>query len=282
VGLLGADSLTGGASRDTFGYVSGADIAAGETVNGRGGVDAISIAEAGEYDFSLASLTSIELLSISIRGGGTFIFNEHQIGGGAIQRVDAFNLSSDHPNHLFVSGSSVNLSDVNFFAWESRDTIAIVGNSILANHLVGSNQADTIIGAPGSDDVMRGHDGRDVLIGGTSNDILTGNLGNDRFVFDAVLTDATTINLDHITDFDHSHDVIKLQHTIFSHIPVGSLSSDAFHLGANPGDAADRILYGQGHGRLYYDPDGTGSQAKVLFAILDNHATVSRGDFLIS
>ena len=32
----------------------------------------------------------------------------------------------------------------------------------------------------------------------------------------------------------------------------------------------------------WYDPDGTGAQAKVLFAVLDNHATPSSTDFLVT
>ena len=46
-------------------------------------------------------------------------------------------------------------------------------------------------------------------------------------------------------------------------------------------DAQDRIVYDRPHGRLYYDRDGTGAHAKVLFAILANHAALSNVDFVV-
>jgi cysteinyl-tRNA synthetase len=55
-----------------------------------------------------------------------------------------------------------------------------------------------------------------------------------------------------------------------------------FHLGTAAADAGDRIIYDQPTGRLYYDPDGTGARAQVLFAVLDNHAAITSVDFLIS
>ena len=36
------------------------------------------------------------------------------------------------------------------------------------------------------------------------------------------------------------------------------------------------------NGGLYYDPDGSGAQAKVQFAVLDNHAVLTSADFLVA
>jgi Ca2+-binding RTX toxin-like protein len=68
-------------------------------------------------------------------------------------------------------------------------------------------------------------------------------------------------------------DVIKLKHTVFAAIATGVLSADAFHTGPAAADAEDRIIYQKSTGNLYYDNDGTGAHAKVLFATIEKDAT---------
>ena len=103
--------------------------------------------------------------------------------------------------------------------------------------------------------------------------------GNDGFRFDTTLNAA--VNLDHVTDFAHLHDRIILKHAVFAAIPAGALPPGAFHQGTHAGDAGDRIVYDRPHGRLYYDPDGSGTHAQVQFAVLDNHSVLTGADFLV-
>ena len=70
--------------------------------------------------------------------------------------------------------------------------------------------------------------------------------------------------------------------TVFAAIPAGGLARTDFHLGTAAADAGDRIIYDQPTGRLWYDADGSGGRAQILFAILDNHAAITSVDFLIS
>ncbi len=285
IGGLGADIMSGGGGDDRFVYYDGADIVSGERVNGGSGVDEIYIAANSNYDFTFATLTSIEQLSVE-NDGASVTLTENQIGAGAIRNVVGSNDTGSGPVHLTVFGSSTNLSTVAFYYWKGADTIELMGTSVLSNHLVGSSQSDTITAPDGSADVMRGGGGKDFLIGGTGKDTLTGNGGNDRFVFDAPLVYVdyrghTAANRDDITDFHHNQDTLRLAHAIFTHIATGRLSTDAFHLGAHAADGQDRIVYDRPHGKVYYDPDGTGPQSQVIFAVLDEQPVLTEQDIVV-
>jgi Ca2+-binding RTX toxin-like protein len=57
------------------------------------------------------------------------------------------------------------------------------------------------------------------------------------------------------------------------------LSAAAFRLGAAAADADDRIIYDSATGRIYYDADGSGGGAKVLFAQVAAGTTLTNTDF---
>jgi serralysin len=60
-------------------------------------------------------------------------------------------------------------------------------------------------------------------------------------------------------------------------------SATAFHAGTAAADAADRIIYDQATGRIFYDADGLGGAAQVLFAQLDSKpTTLSHLDFFVT
>ena len=69
---------------------------------------------------------------------------------------------------------------------------------------------------------------------------------------------------------------------IFKKLSGKSLSDDAFHDKATAHDNSDRILYQKKTGMLFYDADGKkDAHDPILFAVLDNHAKIDAGDFLI-
>ena len=213
---------------------------------------------------------------------------EDQIGAGAIERVHGSAVGGDGPRHLLVRGETIDLSEVKFDNWRKSDTIELFGtDAITSNDLTGSPEADRITGRYGSGDFLQGRAGKDVLDGETGTDTLTGNKGNDRFVFDSPLLFLPLFggvlipNLDHITDFEHKHDTIRLAQAIFTTLGTGHLSADAFHRGALAADAEDRIIYHRSDGKLFFDPDGTGPSAQNEFAILDNHARLSHGEIVV-
>ena len=54
-----------------------------------------------------------------------------------------------------------------------------------------------------------------------------------------------------------------------------------FFVGSKPHDKSDRIIYNAKNGDLFFDHDGKGGDAKVLFAVLDDHLHLKVGDFLM-
>ena len=148
------------------------------------------------------------------------------------------------------------------------------GNDVLR----GTNGMDGFYAGPGND-VIYGRGGQDAITGGTGNDRLYGGTGPDSFFFDAKLNART--NVDKIMDFKSVDDTLVLSRLIFKKLPAGGLAETAFHVGKKAVDADDRIIYDKKTGALYYDPDGTGSAAKVKFAVLANKTTITHDDFAI-
>jgi hypothetical protein len=145
---------------------------------------------------------------------------------------------------------------------------------------IANNASFASIFLRGNDHVI-GKAANDVLMGGAGHDTMTGGGGADKFVFEAKPIAA---NSDHITDFVHGTDKIQFDNADFKTIGAnGALSSDAFFAGTAAHDASDRIIYTKATGSLYYDPDGNGSAAKVLIAVLDGstHPTVSASDLQV-
>ena len=113
----------------------------------------------------------------------------------------------------------------------------------------------------------------DILDGKGGADILRGYGGSDTFVFSTTLGAS---NIDHIVDFSTTADTIRLDQTIFSTLGIGALNIDAFKDIGVAGavvDSTDRILYDHNTGALYYDADGSGTAARIQFAVLDNKPT---------
>jgi Ca2+-binding RTX toxin-like protein len=130
------------------------------------------------------------------------------------------------------------------------------------------------------DQQIVGNAGANVIGGKAGNDVLTGGAGADTFVFDTALNAKT--NVDTITDFVVVDDTIRVENDVFTTVgKAGALASGLFHIGATAHDADDRIIYDSGSGNLYYDADGTGSGASVLFAKLGSGLTLTSADFVI-
>jgi Ca2+-binding RTX toxin-like protein len=146
--------------------------------------------------------------------------------------------------------------------------------------LRGEDQNDNLRGMEGSDQLWGGN-GDDALNGGTGKDVLIGGAGNDRFIFNAPLV---APNIDRIRDYDPADDTIELENGIFSGLKRGALSASAFdsNTSGRAMDASDRIIYETDTGKLFFDPDGTGSQARAHFATLDRSLDLRHTDFLVS
>jgi Ca2+-binding RTX toxin-like protein len=157
-----------------------------------------------------------------------------------------------------------------------------------ANAMNGTPGGDSLNGAGGNDvlnglaggDTLVGGAGNDRLIGGEGNDKLTGSGGADRFAF----TSYGAANADTITDFVDGTDKIMLDDSVFTSLvptTTGGLRAANFHVGAGAADANDYIIYDPGTGKLYYDPDGKGGEAKQLIATLTGSPDVGYTDFQV-
>jgi Ca2+-binding RTX toxin-like protein len=146
------------------------------------------------------------------------------------------------------------------------------------DQLYGGAGDDRLDGGAGNDTVV-GDNGNDTLYGGLGNDTLAGGSEADLFVFNSQLGAS---NVDNIDDMQLNIDKIVLDRSIFAAIgATGVMAQSKFKIGVNATDANDRILYNSGTGQLYYDRDGNGGAAKVLFATLDTGLALDGADFLI-
>ena len=168
----------------------------------------------------------------------------------------------------------------------NSDDNRMVGNGA-ANELAGAGGNDLLYGAGGNDtlrggnggDQLKGNEGDDELHGGAGRDQLFGGDGADGFYFDVAPGSA---NRDRIMDYSAADDTIFLDDAVFTAIgPTGTLDADAFVEGSAAADAEDRIIYDPATGRLYYDADGTGDVAAVLFAVVEPGTPLGNGEFVV-
>jgi Ca2+-binding RTX toxin-like protein len=159
------------------------------------------------------------------------------------------------------------------------------------NDVITGNAAQNVIMTYHGNDKIDAGSGNDFILAGSGNDTVTGGKGSDYFFFGDKLSKRT--NVDKITDFKHKSDKIALskyghddagtKFSIFAKAgKAGALKKSAFYEGAKAHDKDDRIIYDKKTGALYYDPDGTGKEAKVQFATLTNKPkSISADDFYI-
>ncbi len=133
---------------------------------------------------------------------------------------------------------------------------------------------------------LRGNEFANVLYGNAGNNVLDGKGGSDAlFGFGGADTFAFTTalgagNVDTIFDFD-ADDTLALDDAVFAGLGLGALSANAFTTGPAATTAEHRIVYNQATGELFYDADGNGGGAAVLFASLSGNPTLTASDFIV-
>ncbi len=141
-----------------------------------------------------------------------------------------------------------------------------------ADAFSGTSFRDRLFGKEGRDTIAGGT-GADRIDGGAGRDRLTGDAGADHFVFAARGGGA-----DRITDFTHGTDDLRLERDAFAalgaKVTVGEL-----HFGTDARDGDDHLIYQRLTGQLWYDVDGKGGAAKVLFAVLERDPVLKAADF---
>jgi serralysin len=246
---ISIEGLTGSAFNDTFVGSNSGD----ETLYGNGGAD-------GLYGL----------------GGNDTLFGG--AGGDVLNGGEGFDLAR---YDQATTGVYTRLDGVDGqFGEAVGDTyISIEGlvGSAFNDTFVGHNvDADYFFGLVGND-ALYGLGGADYLDGGAGNDTLFGGAGADRFVFNTALS--ATTNVDTIGDFAAGSDDIVLSQAIFAGIGA-TLDASEFQIGTAD-SSADRIIYNQATGQLFYDNNGNGAGGQTLFATVTAGTVLTLADFVM-
>ena len=159
-------------------------------------------------------------------------------------------------------GTDVVKASVSYTLGANLENLTLTGSGAING--TGNGAANALAGNTGNNK-LSGLDGNDTLNGFAGSDTLTGGAGADTFAFNSTLGSG---NVDDITDYNVAADTIRLDNSVFTGLADGTLTSAAFasNTSGNAQDASDRIIYESDTGKIYFDRDGTGSAAKVLFA----------------
>lgn len=263
-GYYGNDTLSGGDGADLlFGFNGGDGTSQSNTVNRSSGfTDNDSLLGGAGNDLLRGDFGN------DVLDGGTGSDTMEGGSGSDTYRVD---VTTDVTTES-VAGSSGGTDTVISLA--SRTLGANLERLTLSGSAAINGTGNTLA------NVISGNAAANILNGAAGNDTLTGGGGADDFRFSSTLSASS--NVDRITDFSVVSDRLSLDDAIFTAAgPVGALNAAAFRSGTAAADASDRIVYNAATGQLYYDADGNGAGAAVLFATLGTGLALSAADFFI-
>ncbi|EYD75628.1 Neutral zinc metallopeptidase [Rubellimicrobium mesophilum DSM 19309] len=290
-GGTGADRLQGGAGSDT--YLVGNALTLIDEGTGQGTADrvlaGVSFALASDDDVeALATTSSTATTAINLTGNalaqtitGNAGNNVLSDGGGGGKDL----LAGLGGNDTFVirntgttiqEGATEGTADKVLaglsFALASDDYVEAMATTsstaTTAINLTGNTLAQTITGNAG---VNR-------LNGGAGMDRLAGGAGGDVFVFSTALGAS---NIDTISDYKVVDDQFDLDDAVFTKLVLGNLASGAFVSNTTGLASATghRIIYENDTGALFYDPDGSGTAARIQFAKLTAGLLLTASEF---
>ncbi len=286
-GKAGADVMVGRAGNDTYIVDNGGD----QVVEDAGGGSDIVFTAAS---YALNDIWEVEVLA-TIAFDGTAPINltgnalaNYMIGNDGANQLDG-KAGNDvmvgragHDTYIvYDAGDQVveNVgggSDLVFTAvsyalndtWEVEVLATIAFDGTAPINLTGNGLANYMIG----------NDGANTMDGKGGSDVLVGRAGQDTFAFTTALGAG---NVDNIFDFAAADDTIALDDAVFAALAPGALAGGAFRVGTAAQDLDDRIIYDQASGQLFYDSDGSGNGAAILFATLSGAPTLTANDFLV-
>lgn len=278
----GFDTMNGGTGNDIY-YV----YSAGSTVNE-------AVGEGTDYvyaytSYTLAAGSEVEFLIAGNGTGYTLTGNDfaNRVYGG----TGNDSLSGGGGDDILQDGGGTDTmnggtGNDTYYVNNSADTIVegIGGGSDLVysyvNYtLTAGAEVEYLIGRGASGLTLAGNEFGNFIYGTAQSDTLTGNGGADGFTFNQVLGAG---NVDTLTDFSSGSDFFRLKSLIFAAAgPAGALDAAAFTTGTAATTLAQRIVYDSATGNVFYDADGSGAGAQVLFAKLTGAPVITAGDFKI-
>jgi Ca2+-binding RTX toxin-like protein len=198
----------------------------------------------------------------------------------------------DGNDTLLMSGSGGSFAAGDYFGGAGDDTIT--AGALGSDAFYGGDGNDRIIASTRSsstqyDFFVEFSFDNDFISGGDGNDTLTGGAGPDYFKFDTPLNALT--NVDTITDFwqdntlfgGDEQDKLQLDTNIFRSLAQGMTSANILNTAGSAAMASDDyIIFNQLTHQIFYDADGTGSIAPIVFASLGNDITsLTTNDFFL-
>ncbi len=294
-GTGGNDILRGGANSDTMDGGAGIDLL--DFSDASGGITLTLVQSSGNTSVNLSSgglglgsddYRNMEGVIGSATGDDSLtgsVLNDVLVGLGGADTLRGGNgndtLRGGAGNDSIDGGADTDLIDFSDVGSGFSFTLG-AGGSGTASVLGTDTYAgiEGVIGGVGNDS-LTGNAADNVLVGGFGADTLTGGGGADRFVFNTAPNAVDTI-----TDFAAgATDTIELSNAVFGLGASGTLADTAFasNSGGVATTGAQRILFDSDTGNLYFDADGSGAGAKVLFAQLaigGLSGTVDHTDFV--
>ncbi|MFT3953323.1 MAG: calcium-binding protein [Piscinibacter sp.] len=214
-----------------------------------------------------------------------------QMAGGAGSDLYIVDMTTDVVSETVTTATEIDTvqSTVTWTLGLNVERLTLTGSSAingtgnaLANTITGNAGANALNGGSGKD-TLSGGSGNDSLNGSTGNDSLTGGAGLDSFVFNSALN--ATSNLDRIVDFNSVDDRFLLENAVFTKFTsTGQISAANFRASTSgtAADSNDYLLYDTDSGQLFYDADGNGAGARVLFAVVTVGTTIIASDFWVT
>ena len=284
----GADYLRGFGGNDTY-YVDSTDDYVFELAGE--GFDVVFTSTS----YSLAAGSSVEVLSsddiaatTAMNFGGNelanFIYGNNganlMIGGGGADYLRGF--GGDDTYYVDQAGDVTweAAGEGGDIVYASASYALTAGSSIevLSTDGLGGTAAIDLTGNELAN-LVYGNAGANVLNGGGGADYLLGLGGADTFAFTTALGGG---NVDILADMVAGTDKIALDDAIFAGIGTpGAFNAGAFVVGSAAQDGNDRIVYNAATGQLFYDADGNGGGAAVLFATLQGNPALTASDFQV-
>lgn len=185
----------------------------------------------------------------------------------------------DPSNNAATVDLATGLATLSYGDTDTLISIENVAGSNVDDRIFGSGQGNYLFGSQG-DDKIDGRDGNDYVGGGQGVNTLTGGAGLDSFVF------INAPAVDKITDFSHADDTLVFD--VYSHGLTNKIVADNLLIRSDTGhsakDAEDRFIYNTQTGKLYYDWDGTGTEAAAqhIATLLGSPDDIDLSDFRLT
>ncbi|HIK16051.1 MAG TPA: cadherin-like domain-containing protein [Leptolyngbyaceae cyanobacterium M33_DOE_097] len=219
------------------------------TYDGQGGVDTINLVFTPEQLSHFSATTIAEIANYLASPTGKRFNSSNALGLG----FKAKNFESATANVL-LDGQLYDISDhLDSIKRVISMTTAYYTESVDENSLIlGTATADTINGSK-LQNILFGGGGDDNITGGAGSDWVFGCSGSDTFIFNNV-----SDGVDAIADFDITADTIQISGTGFTDVgTTGLLAEERFVVAGSAGTTAQRFIYNNLTGGLFYDSNGS-------------------------